>query len=52
LEDLANGGKKPFYPFKRGTVVKQSRGKNYGVVESIQEESTTPITIAWWKQGQ
>lgn len=51
-KDLANGGKNPFYPFKRGTVVKQSRGKNYGVVESIQEESTTPITIAWWKQGQ
>lgn len=49
---LNNHGSSPCYPFEEGTIVRQSKGKSYGVVERVREGDIEPITIAWWRRGQ
>ena len=49
---LNNQGSSPCYPFEEGTIVRQSKGKSYGVVERVREGDIEPITIAWWRRGQ
>jgi hypothetical protein len=49
---LSNRDTSPHKPFKEGTIVKQARGNNYGVVEKIEEGGSEQIKIAWWKKGE